>query len=108
MTNIVSCSDLWCAKLYEEDHFGGWVHEVAITEYDSLYDTYKNDKVSSYKVRTGCTFTAYHNIHLDALMFSASTDTLDKLVPTLEEEYDDKMTSFSCECSGKQHFPIAL
>ena len=77
------------------------IHEVAVTESESLFDTNKNDAVSSIKVRAGCTFKGYHHGGLKDLMFTATSDK-----PSLGQENDDKMTSFSCECSGKQYFPI--
>ena len=101
IANNLPFSGIWCAKLYEHGNFGGWIHEVAVTESDSLGSTAKNDEVSSIKVRAGCTFKGYHHARLGDLMFTATSDK-----PSLEQDNNDKMTSFSCECSGKKYFSV--
>ena len=70
------------------------MHEVAVTENEDLpREDPKNDKVSSIKVRTGCTFKGYHHSGLNNLMFSATSD-----INSLGKDNYDKMTSFSCNC----------
>ena len=88
---------IWSAKLCEHGNFGGWIHEVGVTENDSMEGTDKNNQVSSIKVRTGCTFKGYHLPGLDDWMFTATNDK-----PGLGHRNNDKMTSFSCKCSGKK------
>ena len=93
----------WCAKLYEHGNYLGWQHEVSETLDESLVEHGKNDKVSSIKVRPGCTFKGYHHSGLNDLMFTVSSD-----MSFVGIDNNDKMTSFSCECSGKNCFLISL
>ena len=114
ITHIVSFEVFWCAKLYEHKEFDikGWRHVITTTDkYDLVRDKYGDDyddQVSSIEVRNGCNFTGYRDAGLNIPLFSATSD-----LPILKKNDDDKttndqITSFNCECNGKQYFPIRL
>ena len=55
----------WCAKLYRHAWFIGWVEVVGETNGNSLAGDSMDDKISSVKVRDGCTFKGYDGYELD-------------------------------------------
>ena len=94
---------MWCAKLYEHGNFGGWEHDVSETSHGSLVQNGKNEKVSSIKVQSGCTFKGYHHGGLNDLMFIVTSDK-----SYVGNANNDKMTSFSCRCNGTNCFLITM
>ena len=82
-----------CASLYEHKNYGGWKEDVDMGEGNILH---RNDRVSSVKVRQGCTFNAYRHINFRDMMFTVTED-----VSKLHNEDNDHMTSYRCYCGGK-------
>ena len=54
---------------------------------------HKNDKVSSVKVKDGCTLKAYRHTHQQDLLFTATSD-----MSYVGHDNNDHMSSFSCSC----------
>ena len=57
----------WCGKIYEHADYKGWEH-VLIEDFYVAYFTnsptaWKNDRVSSAKVKDGCTLKLYKHSH---------------------------------------------
>ena len=95
-----SCSIGPCATLYEEFYYLGVKLDLDEGEGDIHHN---NDKVSSIRVRQGCTLTAYHNMGMTNSMFSLSED-----VEVLEGDENDNMSSYKCICYGKNCFLIMI
>ena len=89
-----------CATLYEENYYAGVKLDLDEGEGDIHHN---NDKVSSIRVRQGCTLTAYHNMGMTNSMFSLSED-----VEFLEGDENDNMSSYRCICDGKNCFLIMI
>merc|ERR1712136_548000 len=84
-----------CATLYEEFYYLGVKLDLDEGEGDIHHN---NDKVSSIRVRQGCTLTAYHNMGMTNSMFSLSED-----VEVLEDDENDNMSSYRCICDDQEN-----
>ena len=92
----------WCAKVYQHPHFGahGWEHTLYETNDGSLHGTNYDNKVSSIKIRNGCTLKGYDNKNLKDMIFTFTEDK----VNTINDDnvnVHDKLTSYSCNCLGR-------
>ena len=84
--------ELWCAKLYQDDAYGGWVEEIGVGN-NTLAENRANS-VSSVKVNAGCNFTGYTDSDFRG-NFEALIENTDQV------SNDDQFSSYTCECDGK-------
>ena len=85
-------SELWCAKLYQDGTYGGWVEEIGVGN-STLVENRANS-VSSVKINAGCNFTGYTDSD-----FRGNFETL--IENTDQVSNDDQFSSYTCECDGK-------
>ena len=101
--SLLEESELWCAKVYQHPNFGnngGWEYTLYETDSGSLHGTNYDNKVSSVKLREGCTLKGYDYKDLEELIFIFNEDK----VNTINDQnvnVNDKLTSYSCACLGK-------
>jgi hypothetical protein len=91
MTGFFLISD-WCAKIYEDDDFGGWEIVVGETTLLNLNTIQFEDKLTSVRVRPGCTLDLFDHWNNDGLLGSLTSNV--SLV-----NYNDKVSSLSCTCT---------
>ena len=84
----------WCAKYYEGREYKGWEKVVGET---SRIDVTKeeNDKISSVRVRPGCTLNLFKHYVRDGknMLLDSLTDDVSFLT-----HYEDEVSSLSCTC----------
>ena len=83
----------WCAKYYEHSNFKGWEKVVGDTSQLNLPSA-ENNKISSIRVRHGCTIKLFNHHNYVELLDSLKNDKSDL------KTYNDKVSSFSCACQG--------
>lgn len=102
-SNDIFASGLWCAKVYQHPSFGtnhGWEHTLYETSHGLLYGTNYDNKVSSVKVRDGCTLNGYDDKDLNNWIFTFNGDN-PNLINDNNVNVNDKLTSYICECLGR-------
>ena len=70
------------------------------TDNGSLYGTNYDNKVSSVKLREGCTLKGYDYKDLEELIFIFNEDKANT-INDQNVNVNDKLTSYSCACLGK-------
>ena len=70
------------------------------TDNGSLHGTNYDNKVSSVKLREGCTMKGYDYEDLDELIFIFNEDKANT-INDQNVNVNDKLTSYSCECLGR-------
>ena len=85
-------SELWCAKLYQDGAYGGWVEEIGVGN-STLVENRANS-VSSVKINAGCNFTGYTDSD-----FRGNFETL--IENTDQVSNNDQFSSYTCECDGR-------
>ena len=83
----------WCAKYYEHSNFKGWEKVVGDTSQLNLPSA-ENNKISSIRVRHGCTIKLFNHHNYVELLDSLKNDKSDL------KTYNDKVSSISCACQG--------
>ena len=100
--SLLEESELWCAKVYQHPNFGsngGWEYTLYETDSGSLHGTNYDNKVSSVKVREGCTLKGYDSNNLNNIIFTFDENKAN----TINDDnvnVHDKLTSYTCTCLG--------
>ena len=85
---------VWCAKLYEDNNYGGWVKVVAANGFHKI-DSSLNDQVSSIQVYSGCSLKAYEDYDGN-LMQTFTGDVNDLRNPPYV--CNDELSAYECNC----------
>ena len=86
-------SETWCAKVYEHGNYGGWVEDLGTGSNTLSHE----NKVSSVKVQSSCTFTGYVGID-----FTGNSETITEDTDIVSN--NDQFSSYTCECAcGKDY-----
>ena len=83
----------WCAKLYRHENYKGWESIVEQTSQLDLQNGH-NNRVSSVKVKPGCTLKLYKGHSNTGLLGTWTSDD------TFLDGSNDQASSLSCDCQG--------
>merc|ERR1711881_52970 len=89
----------WCAEIYKHKYFGDLMVKTGITtdgEPNMMSFEHDND-ASSIKVEPGCTLTLFSDVQKNASTLMG-THTKDKVLLSVEDGMNDKVSSYKCEC----------